>query len=183
MTPSSLGYTDDTARNCAFYDWQRFNKKHFADWHAWLRGICKKNLPDVPIHAKPMIFLSMNREQMTYGVDGELFTAFSDIAGCDAYAFPDGDYQSYDWRGEEFWYDLLNSFRNQPVFNSENHVIPDGLPPVHVPATMTRAQFWQGDFITRASPPPGSGKKPLIPRSTAASFFDPPMPTAPAARS
>ena len=132
------------AKNRAFYDWQRFNKKHFAEWHGWLSQTLKKNLPDIPTHAKIMVFFTMDRDKMGYGVDPEEFTDATDLAGCDAYAFPDGDHQSYDWRGEEFWYDLLNSFHNQPVFNSENHVIPDGTPPVHIPMTMTRAQFWQG---------------------------------------
>lgn len=144
VTAPAWGYTPETTKNCAFYDWQRFNKKHFADWHAWMRDILKKNLPDIPVHAKPMIFFSMDRDKASYGVDAEDFTAFSDIAGCDAYAFPAGDYQTYDWRGHEFWYDLLNSFHNQPVFNSENHIIPDGTGLQHIPATMTRAQYWQG---------------------------------------
>ena len=48
------------------------------------------------------------------------------------YAFPTGGEYPYDWRGDEFFYDLLNSFHNQPVFNSENHIIPDGTGPTHV---------------------------------------------------
>ncbi len=137
-------YTSEDGKNRAFYDWQRFNKKHFAEWHGWMSQLLKKQFPTTPTHAKIMVFFSMNRAQMGDGVDAEQFTANTDLAGCDAYAFPDGDYKSYDWRGEEFWYDLLNSFHNQPVFNSENHVIPDGTPAVHIPMTMTRAQFWQG---------------------------------------
>ena len=143
VVPPSHGLVQEVEKNRAFYDWTRFNKKHFSDWHGWMAEILKKKLPHVPVHAKIMVFLSMDRDKLGWGVDPEEFCDISDIAGCDAYNLPAGDYRSYDWYGHEFWYDLLNSFHNQPVFNSENHVIADGTGPLHIPATMTRAEFWQ----------------------------------------
>jgi hypothetical protein len=143
VDPPSHGLVQEVEKNRAFYDWTRFNKKHFSDWHRWLAETLKKKLPHVPVHAKIMVFYSMDRDKLAWGVDPEEFCDVSDIAGCDAYALPAGDCKSYDWYGHEFWYDLLNSFRNQPVFNSENHIIADGTGPLHIPATMTRAQFWQ----------------------------------------
>ncbi len=151
IAPPDWGITDDVARNRAFYDWARFNQRHFADWHAWMAGIIRKNLPDTPIHAKPMVFFSFDRDKFGWGVDPELFCEVSDIAGCDAYAFPAGDYASFQWHGHAFWYDLLHAFRGQPVFNSENHIIPDGTGQVHLPMTMTRAQFWQGALHHQAA--------------------------------
>jgi hypothetical protein len=144
IDPPPAAFAKEVGKNRAYYDWSRFNKKHFADWQAWMASIVHKNLPGVPTHAKIMVFLTMDRDKVGWGVDPELMCAATDLAGCDAYAFPSGDHKTYDWRGEEFWYDLLNSFRNQPVFNSENHIIPDGTGPAHIPPTMTRAQYWQG---------------------------------------
>ncbi len=137
------GLVAEVEKNRAYYDWTRFNKKHFSDWHRWMAQIVKGNLPHVPIHAKIMVLYSLDRDKLSWGVDPEEFCGFSDFAGCDAYALPAADCKTYDWFGHEFWYDLLNSFHNQPVFNSENHIIADGAGPAHIPATMTRAQFWQ----------------------------------------
>lgn len=143
IRPPDYGLTADTMKNRVFFDWCQFNKKHFAEWHAWMRDIVKKNLPDVPVHAKIMVFFSMDRDKLGWGVDPEKFCDVTDLAGCDAYNFPDGDYRSFAWHGHAFWYDLLHSFRGQSVFNSENHVIPDGAGPVNIPMTLTRAQYWQ----------------------------------------
>jgi len=90
-----------------------------------------------------MMFFTMDRDKAGWGVDPELTSRATEIAGCDAYAFPTAA-STYDWFGQEFYYDLLHSFKNQPVFNSENHVIPDGSPPSHIPMALTRAAIWQG---------------------------------------
>jgi len=74
----------------------------------------------------------------------------TDLAGCDAYAFMGGAY-AYDWSGNEFFYDLLHSFRGQGVFNSENHVIPDNAAPYHVPMGHTRSVLWQGGLHHQVS--------------------------------
>ena len=49
-----------------------------------------------------------------------------------------------DWTSDELFYDLLHSFHDQTVFNSENHLIPDGSPANHVPMAHTQAVYWQG---------------------------------------
>ena len=56
-------------RTAQYYDWTRFNKKHFSDWHRWMAQIVKKNLPHVPVHAKIMVFYSLDRDKLSYGVD------------------------------------------------------------------------------------------------------------------
>jgi hypothetical protein len=147
-TPA-IGLKATVPENRAYYDWVRFNQAHFAEWHAWLRSVLKRNLPATPTHAKIMVFFCLDRDKLHYGVDPELFCDATDLAGCDAYAFPQGP-TTYDWMGQEFFYDLLHSFRGQPVFNSENHIIPDGSPPTHVAMAMTRAQFWQGGLHHQA---------------------------------
>jgi hypothetical protein len=58
---------------------------------------------------------------------------------------------AYDWFGNEFFYDLLHSFRGQSVFNSENHSIPDGASPYHIPMSDTRSVLWQGGLHHQGS--------------------------------
>jgi hypothetical protein len=139
----AVGLKATEQENRAYYDWVQFNQQHFADWHAWLRSLVRKDLPNVPTHAKIMVFFTLDRDKLHFGVDPELFCNATDLAGCDAYAFPEGD-KAYGWHGHEFFYDLLYSFRHQSVFNSENHIIPDGSGAWHIPPAMTNAQFWQG---------------------------------------
>jgi hypothetical protein len=127
----------------AYYDWTCFNKKMFADWHAWLGSILKEHGLKAPTHTKIMVFQTLDRNTLSHGVDPELMCRATDLAGCDAYAFMGGAY-AYDWAGNEFFYDLLHSFRGQGVFNSENHVIPDGATPYHIPMSHTRSVLWQG---------------------------------------
>jgi hypothetical protein len=134
----------------AYYDWTTFNKEMFASWHGWLNSILKHEGLKAPTHTKIMVFQSLDRDKLSYGVDPELICEATDLAGCDAYAFMSGAY-SYDWLGNEFFYDLLHSFRGQSVFNSENHVIPDGAGPYHVPMNHTRSVLWQGGLHHQGS--------------------------------
>jgi hypothetical protein len=134
----------------AYYDWTCFNKKMFADWHAWLGSILKDHGVKAPTHTKIMVFQTLDRDRQAHGVDPELMCRATDLAGCDAYAFMTGA-STYDWFGNEFYYDLLHSFRGQGVFNSENHVIPDGSPPNHIPMSHTRSVLWQGGLHHQVS--------------------------------
>jgi hypothetical protein len=134
----------------AYYDWTTFNKEMFAGWHTWLNSRLKQQGLKVPTHTKIMVFQSLDRDKLHYGVDPELMCDATDLAGCDDYAFLGGTY-AYDWLSNEFFYDLLHSFRGQPVFNSENHLIPDGTGPSHLPMTHSRAVLWQGGLHHQGS--------------------------------
>jgi len=138
VTQGSLG-----ARR-AYYDWCRFNQQHFAAWHRWMHETLKAHAPHIPTHAKIMCRI-FSRSRIHNGVDPELFTEATDLAGndCSASLTPRGPY-AYNWRREELWFDLLHSFGGKPVFNSENHVIPDDSPPEHIPPAHVRARLWQG---------------------------------------
>lgn len=128
----------------AYYDWTTFNKKMFADWHAWVGSILKDHGVKAPTHTKIMVFQTLDRDKLYFGVDPELICHATDLAGCDAYAFLDGDRgYAYNWIGHEFFYDLLHSFRGQSVFNSENHLIPDGSDRAHIPMNHSRSVLWQ----------------------------------------
>lgn len=135
----------------AYYDWTSFNKEMFADWHAWLGSQLKQHGIKEPTHTKIMVFLTLDRDKLSYGVDPELMCRATDLAGCDAYAFPTGPPYAYDWFGQEFFYDLLHSFRGQPVFNSENHLLPDNSPPAHIPMNHSRSVLWQGGLHHQGS--------------------------------
>jgi Beta-galactosidase/Carbohydrate binding domain len=126
----------------AYYDWTSFNKQMFAEWHGWMSSLLKRHGVKAPTHTKIMVFLTLDRDKLSYGVDPELMCHATDLAGCDAYAFPGGAY-ACDWFGHEFFYDLLHSFRGQSVFNSENHSIPDNSPPNPIPMSHTRSVLWQ----------------------------------------
>lgn len=134
----------------AYYDWTCFNKQMFANWHAWLSSEVKQHGIKAPTHTKIMVFQSLDRDKLSYGVDPELICNATDLAGCDAYAFPGGAY-AYEWFGNEFFYDLLHSFRGQPVFNSENHIIPDNSGPYHIPMAHSRSAIWQGGLHHQGS--------------------------------
>lgn len=130
----------------AYYDWTCFNNKMFADWHAWLGSILKTHGLTAPTHSKICVFQTLDRDKVGWGVDPELICQATDLAGCDAYApysWHSGKYV-YDFTGQELYYDLLHSFRGQPVFNSENHLSTDGSGPAHVPMNHTRSVLWQG---------------------------------------
>jgi hypothetical protein len=126
----------------AYYDWTCFNKEMFAGWHAWMGSVLKQHGVKAPTHTKIMVFQTLDHDKLSHGVDPELMCRATDLAGCDAYAFMGGPY-AYDWFGHEFFYDLLHSFRGQTVFNSENHVIPDGATPCHIPMSHTSSVLWQ----------------------------------------
>jgi len=128
----------------AYYDWVRFNQRHFADWFQWMNGIVKKAAPATPTHIKILATRFFHR-LLDAGIDPELLCQVTDLAGNDGETFtlPSGPY-ACDWQQEEIWYDLLHSFGGQPVFDSENHFIEQGSPPVRVPPDHVRSVLWQG---------------------------------------
>jgi len=144
------GMPAGVAAQRAYYDWTCFNKQMFADWHAWLGSVLKAQGVKAPTHTKIMVFQALDRDKQSHGVDPELMCRATDLAGCDAYAFMTGA-STYDWFGHEFYYDLLHSFRGQGVFNSENHLIPDGATPYHIPMSHTRSVLWQGGLHHQVS--------------------------------
>ncbi len=126
-------------------DFVRFNQEWFANWHKMLADAIKAIAPDLPVHAKAMTWTMVNDPDVRYGVDAELFASFSDINGNDSvnfYSHGIGEF-AQGWLLNAMAYDLQRSVKDAPVFNSENHIIPDRevryVPPEHV-----RAALWQG---------------------------------------
>ncbi|HTL29361.1 MAG TPA: beta-galactosidase [Tepidisphaeraceae bacterium] len=148
------GGGDDVGGKRCSYDWFRFNFKHFAGWHKWMSDVIKSEDPKARTHAKIMVFFVFDRDKLGYGIDPEEFADATDIGGCDAYSqifSPVGGLDdtsskdfAYYWQVEELCYDLLNSFRNQTVFNSEAHPNPNAAGTYPFPAAHSRASIWQG---------------------------------------
>lgn len=110
-----------------YYDYILFNEEQFTDWHKMLAENVKKNLPNMPVHAKMQDYLFLDDAyspaKMMTGTDIESFAEFSDITGNDACTYvstPDSH------MGVMMWYDFISSLTEKPVYNSEDHVITDG---------------------------------------------------------
>jgi hypothetical protein len=129
----------------AYYDWITFNRENFTVWHRWMNEIIKKIAPDVLTHTKIIPDPFIDRGYPNTGIDHEEMCRFTDLAGndCDAFWTPKGEY-AYEWQKEEMWYDLLYSFGQKPVVNSENHLIPDNFSATSIPPQHTRSVLWQG---------------------------------------
>ncbi len=127
----------------AAYDYMRFNDERFADWHRWMADIIHEYAPDALLHAKPMA-TAFSRTTLDHGTDHELFNGFSQVAGNDSWKYIAGMGVEYanGWQGQNMYFDLLHSVGGMPIFNSENHLIPDRFarptPPNHV-----RNVLWQ----------------------------------------
>jgi hypothetical protein len=158
--PASDGGPTVEARR-AYFDWAQFNSRHFAEWHGWMGRLIKAQDPDALTHVKIMVFFTLDPDKFGTGVDPECFADVTDLAGCDAYTMPDfgvggidephGKEWAYRWQGEQLGYDLLHSFRGQPVFNSENHPIGNGQGTTPYSAEHFRATFWQGGLHHQAA--------------------------------
>lgn len=125
------------------YDWTVYAQQRFVAWHRWMADIIHEMAPNVPTHAKVMSN-EMNAGQVGWHTDQELFGNALEINGNDCYQFPTGN---PDWPCDPWMmntsHDLQRSFAEKPVFNSENHIAPDGstyyINPEHF-----RFSLWQG---------------------------------------
>ncbi|MEJ5251318.1 MAG: beta-galactosidase [Armatimonadota bacterium] len=128
----------------SWYDYIRFNQEFFAGWHGMLADAIREVAPNLPIHAKAMSWTLVNEGDVVYGADAYLFSRFSDINGNDSicwYNHGEGDY-AQGWLLNAMSHDLQRSVRNVPVFNSENHLIPDR-ETRPVPAQHVHTVLWQ----------------------------------------
>lgn len=129
-------------------DYVLFNQEWFAGWHKMLADAIHKITPDLPVHAKAMTWTLVNDVDVRYGVDAELFSNFSQINGNDSanfYSHSQGEF-AQGWIGNLLPYDLQRSMKNAPIFNSENHLIPDRetryVPPEHIRCALWREAIY-----------------------------------------
>jgi len=126
-----------------FYDWCVFNQERFAGWHKWMADIIHEIAPEVPVHAKAMWIPISWRQAVSLGEDPELFAQLSDMNGNDCSIQPGGGDSGISWGEQNMFYDLQRSMAKKPIFNSENHLQPDGSSSYVAPEHY-RAALWQG---------------------------------------
>jgi len=148
----------------AYYDWCMFNQRHFAAWHQWMHDLVRKHAPNVPTHIKivPFFLSSWGDGDIATGMDPELFTEITEFAGNDCLSEPQaGDRYGYNWDLANRWYDLLHSFGNKPVFNSENHMSAG--PCQHLDPRQTYTANWQEAIHHRGATTIWVWEEPLLP--------------------
>ena len=107
-----------------FYDWMNYNEEFFSQWHEWFYDIIKQYDPDMPVYSKMMSGMTSNGSDiMERGSDYTLFALWGDMMGFD------GGANIYDDSGRIKHlavHDMMSSVSEKPLYNSENHLIPDG---------------------------------------------------------
>ncbi len=134
------------------YDFICFNQETFAEFHAWMASIIRELAPDLPLHAKIMVpAVFVRHRHGAWSVSPELFAALSDYNGNDAWKYPSGRGPwASAWWDENMGYDLQRSVADKPIFNSENHLIPDRTFDVVAPSHIANV-FWQGAIHGQAA--------------------------------
>ncbi len=139
-----------------FYDYKQFNDKVLTEFHQIIAEAVREYNPNIKVHAKMMSMSTKSetgskRNFLTYGTDHELMIPYSDYNGNDCYGCL---YNMTGWNlleGMEF-YDMQVGMNNAPVFNSEDHLIPDknvNFEPLQ--ADFVETSQWQGYMHAKAA--------------------------------
>lgn len=136
---SEVPMPENITASPASYDYVLFNQDYFASWHEWMAGIIHELAPELPVQAKIM---GDPRGSLSWGVDIERFSEFSQINGNDNWNYINEGPKGF--MEELSFYDLQASFKEAPVFNSEHHLIADG-DKMYTPeqAKHVRSVLWQ----------------------------------------
>jgi hypothetical protein len=139
------------------YEYTLFNQEAFANWHRMLADAVHSVAPRLPVHAKAMTWTFLRESDVGLGVDAELFARMGDIHGNDSVCFYShgmGEF-AQGWELCAMAYDLQRSTGDMPIFNTENHIIPDRetreVPPEHV-----RSALWQEAIHGQGATTPGA---------------------------
>ncbi len=122
---------ETTQTGMAFSDWKDFNDQKCAQWHGMLANRIRSIWPEAVINAKAEDYFTLDgttsyaKSLLQNGTEAEGFAAFSDMMGNDAHAYLLYFTDQNPLLGKMKWYDFLGSMKDVPVFNSENHIIPD----------------------------------------------------------
>lgn len=110
------------------YDFVCYNQEEHAAWHKFMADIIHEMAPEIPVHAKMMICAVFGPSiHGPWSIAPELFAPFCEINGNDAWRFWSGGLGEWAsaWQDEIMGYELQRCAREAPVFNSEDHIIPD----------------------------------------------------------
>ncbi|GGT30758.1 beta-galactosidase [Nonomuraea spiralis] len=132
------------------HDWITFNTEAFASWHAWMAEVVHNIAPGVPVHSKMVGSTLKDRNYLLWGPDPEQWAAFSQLSGNDASNYPGQGVDGF--LGKFAFYDLQAGIARTPVFDSEDHVIPDRSTSYSkVEAAHVAADLWQGALHGRSA--------------------------------
>lgn len=127
------------------YDFVRYNQEEFAGFHRFLAETIHEMAPGLPVHAKMMICAVFGPSAHgPWSIAPELFGEFCEINGNDAWRvyLPQGEWAT-SWQDEIMGYELQRCAREAPVFNSEDHIIPDRNVNWQSPTYIYNV-YWQG---------------------------------------
>lgn len=119
------------------YDYIHLNDMIATEWVQIMSETAKNVAPELPIHLKIMPYISSTdagdkRWLIGTGFNPEKVSEYVDINGNDSdLRFQSGN---TDYSGtmkekrfsQSMWYEYLSSVKDAPVFNSEDHIIPNG---------------------------------------------------------
>ncbi len=131
----------------AYTDWCEFNQERFRDWHRWMTDIIHEYAPQIPVHAKSMSHAWQGTEHFQLGVNHEDFARLGRITGNDSISTPTRNDEfpyAQHWLLQAMHYDFQrNAAPDNPIFNSENHLIPDDQA-IYTPGEHIYTALWQG---------------------------------------
>ena len=117
------------------YEYNMFKWQAFADWHRFMAQIVRKNLPEVPLHTKLMIYLTLAERELGWSAyEPGMLAEFFDVNGND--------------NGNDIWLDpavgteLQYSLKPVMINNTENHLFPN-VYPNPVPASRIYTAIFQ----------------------------------------
>lgn len=140
--PSSWKEAKKSPETLAFI---RFSHEAFTRFHRRMADVVHEIAPEIPVHSKIMIFAGFHGGATYFSVDPEDFGALSDYNGNDCYDNPTPGAASgwaHSWWQMEAGYDFQRSVADKPIFNTENHLIPDRCK-AYVPGDHVYAALWQ----------------------------------------
>lgn len=123
----------------------RFSREAFARFHKRMADVVHEIAPEIPVHAKIMIFAGVHGGATYFSVDPEDFGALSDYNGNDCIDYPtpeDVRGWAHNWWQMESGYDFQRSVADKPIFNTENHIIEDRRKS-YVPGDHVYIVLWQ----------------------------------------
>lgn len=141
-------------RTALYYDWISFNDQLFAEWHEWMADIIHEMAPDIPVSVKIMGGVlaksQLAKSPLSWGIDPEQISGLSDLNGLDAWNYLHDEGATIIEKLK--YYDLLSSYKTAPVFNSEDHIIPDrDSRYVTEQVPHVRNDIWQGAIHGRSA--------------------------------
>ncbi len=122
--PQQISYY--TPRTALDYDYICFNEDELAEFFS-MAATAVRSETNKPLSIKSQNTLMFvdginSLERLRWGNNVEKLNNSMDLAGCDNYCV-------YNWpatRADTMaWYDMLSSLTGKPVYNSEDHVVPD----------------------------------------------------------